>query len=182
MVEFALAVPIFLLLVFGMIDLTRYFFTEQSLSHTLRAAARYAITGQLKTNTSYDSNQADSFPYKSRRESIIAAAQANNPAGIPIVAGPTNYTANDNLTIMSSTNFNGPWVTNSSTGIGGDYVKIELRTDFHFVTPFLNQIASGLSPSTSFLIRGSIIMKNEGFQTNAISSRNDQGSSTNYWN
>ena len=181
-VEFALAIPIFLLMVFGMIDMARYYFTEQSVSHTLRAAGRYAVTGQLKENGEYDSNSSSSFPYKDRRASIVAAAQENNPAGLDIDATPSGYETNDTFIIMSSTNVDGPWDTASTSGTGGEFIKLQLQAEFYFVTPFLNQIYSSFSSSQAFIINGSLIMKNEDFQTNYYSDANAQGSSTNYWN
>ena len=181
-VEFALALPIFLVLIFGIIDLSRYFFFEQSVSHTLRAAARYAVTGQLTENTSYDTNDAGSFPYQDRRASIIAAAQANNPAGIPITATPDSYATNDNFIIMSSSNFAGPWLTNSTSGLGGDFVQLKINAEFYFITPFLNLIMSSFNQGQPFIISGSLIMKNESFETNTYGDANAQGSTTNYWN
>lgn len=181
LLEFALALPIFLMLVFGIIDLARYYFTEQSVSHTLREAGRYAVTGQLMTNSTYNAGSSNSFPYLARRASIIAAAQANNPAGLSIVANPTNYTASDTFTISSSTNFAGPYLTNADSGTGGEYVKLQLRIPFYFITPLLNQIYSSAT-GQPFTISGSLIMKDESFQTNAYSSTNATGASTNYWN
>ncbi|MFZ5805823.1 MAG: TadE/TadG family type IV pilus assembly protein [Verrucomicrobiota bacterium] len=182
LLEFALAVPIFLVMMFGLVDLARYYFTEQSISHTLRAAGRYAVTGQLMSNTSYATTNTSSFPYKDRRSSIVATAQQNNPAGISIEATPSGYNSNDTFVIMSSTNFNGPWLTNSSSGIGGEYIKLQLTYQFYFVTPFLNQICAAANNGTPFSICGSIIMKNEEFQTNAYSPANGTGATTNYWN
>src|SRR5437660_3423743 len=45
-VEFALVAPMFLLLVFGILDFGRLFFTQETLQHALREAGRFAVTGQ----------------------------------------------------------------------------------------------------------------------------------------
>lgn len=189
-VEFALTIPILLLLVFGMIDLCRYYFTEQSVSYTLRSAARYAVTGQLQSNSSYSATNASSFPYLPRRESIIRRAMSNNPGLLDIHANMGGYSTNDNFTMMSSTNYSGPWATNSTSGAGGDYVRFSLAVPFDFITPFADLLMSSLfehstngsTPSTHYNIQGSIIMKNEQFRTNAYPSTNGTGALTNYWN
>lgn len=49
MVEFALALPIFLLLVFGLVDLGRGFFYYNMLANMTREGARYAIVDPNNT-------------------------------------------------------------------------------------------------------------------------------------
>src|SRR5882724_8567455 len=46
LVEFALVAPLFFLLVFGITDFGRLFFTQETLQFALREAGRYAVTGQ----------------------------------------------------------------------------------------------------------------------------------------
>jgi Flp pilus assembly protein TadG len=181
-IEFALALPLFLVLVFGLIDLARYFFYQQSISHTVRSAARYAVTGQLMSNTGFSPTNSNSFQYKTRRESIIAAAQSNNPGYVRITANATNYTSTDNFTISSSTNFSGPFTTNATSGTGDQYIKLTLSVPFEFVTPLLKQVCSALSTNTNIKIVTSLIVKTESFPTNTYNSTNGAGTSTNYWN
>src|SRR5437899_784452 len=45
-VEFALVAPLFLLLVFGILDFGRLFYVQETLQHALREAGRFAVTGQ----------------------------------------------------------------------------------------------------------------------------------------
>lgn len=198
MVEFALALPIFLLIVFGMIDMCRYFFQYQSTIHTLRSAARYAVTGQLRSNPLYNPLDTNSFPYLTRRESIIQAAKDNNPAGIPIsVVSSSNYNTNDQFIIQSGSNINGPWTASATnatmvvpggSGTGGSYMRLELKSNFTFVTPFFNLMAYGVSGTnpgvtpTNYIIRRTLIMIAEGFSTNSYPPTNTHHNTNNYWN
>lgn len=174
-VEFGLVLPIFLLLIFGMMDLSRFYYTQQGISHTLRAAGRYAVTGQLADNPSYDPDEEDSLAYLNRRQSIIEAAKSNNPIGLPIDADGNSNAAGDSLKIMSSDNFDGPWELDSSTGIGGQFIRLEYETEFNFLTPFMTYMAEFLTGENPFTVEGAIIMKNEPFRTNEYP--NDT-----YWN
>jgi hypothetical protein len=45
LVEFAVALPVFLVLVFGVMDLGRLYFTQITAQHALREAGRFAVTG-----------------------------------------------------------------------------------------------------------------------------------------
>src|SRR5580698_3843174 len=51
MVEFALVAPLFFLLVFGITDFSRLFFTQETLQYAVREAGRYAVTGQHATGS-----------------------------------------------------------------------------------------------------------------------------------
>jgi len=50
LVEFALTVPLFLLLVFGVLDFGRLFFTQMTVQHAVRQAGRFAVTGRHLTD------------------------------------------------------------------------------------------------------------------------------------
>src|SRR5579871_1898491 len=45
-VEFAMVLPLFFLLVFGILDFGRLFFIQETLQYALREAGRFAVTGQ----------------------------------------------------------------------------------------------------------------------------------------
>jgi len=93
MVEFALVAPLFLLLVFGILDFGRLFFTQETLQHALREAGRFAVTGQHSGT--------------SRVASIIQVAQQAAPgldiSNIQIVSGGvTNYAGGPRETVIIS--------------------------------------------------------------------------------
>jgi Flp pilus assembly protein TadG len=124
MVEFALVAPLFFLLVFGITDFGRLFFTQVTLQHALREAGRYAVTGQKKTGTNPDTGNA-----YTRVESIkqIAAKEAAglNVSGIHIssVVGG-----------VSSNNF---------AGGPGSVVVVSLETQLRFITPLIGRFFPG---------------------------------------
>ena len=114
LVEFAMVAPLFFILVFGITDFGRLFFTQQTLQFALREAGRYAVTGQhmkVGTNT------------LSRVESIRSIAQKyavgllTDPAAIQISSGgTTNYAG-------------GP----------SDTVVVSLETKLKLITPLIGQ-------------------------------------------
>ncbi len=76
-VEFALIVPVFLLMLFGMIDVGRLYWTVSTMEYAVEAAGRYAMI-----NTSASSNQ------------IIAQAQDNLYA---IAPSSVTFTTSTNM-------------------------------------------------------------------------------------
>ncbi|HTS20127.1 MAG TPA: TadE family protein [Verrucomicrobiae bacterium] len=108
MVEFALVLPLFMLLTFGVLDFGRLFWTQETLSYALREAGRYAVTGQHQTVTN---------TVQSRVQSIINIAKQYS-AGIPVTG----------ITVTSG------GVTNFAGG-PGDTVVISLTTGLKLLTP-----------------------------------------------
>ena len=51
MVEFMFALPVVILLFFGIFELGRHYYTRLSLRHTVAEAARFAVTGQTLNDT-----------------------------------------------------------------------------------------------------------------------------------
>src|SRR6266404_414625 len=93
MVEFALVAPMFLLLVFGILDFGRLFFTQETLQYALREAGRLAVTGQHSGTN--------------RVAAIIQAAQRAAPgldiSNIQITSGGvTNYAGGPRETVVIS--------------------------------------------------------------------------------
>jgi Flp pilus assembly protein TadG len=50
-VEFTMVLPLLLMLFFGIIEFGLYFYTRVSLRHVVRESARYAITGNVLTDS-----------------------------------------------------------------------------------------------------------------------------------
>ena len=97
-VEFALVLPLYLLLTFAVLDFGRLFWTQETLSYALREAGRYAVTGQHQT---YGTSTV------SRVQSIINVAQ-QYAAGIPLTGitvssgGVTNFAGGPGATVVVS--------------------------------------------------------------------------------
>jgi hypothetical protein len=123
-VEFALAIPVLLLLVFGTVDMGRIFQAYATVYHAAREAARYASTGRQEPDPGGG--------YLSRPNSITKRA-VDAMAGLPLDATATREDA-----------FGFYWVgiSPSSGGEGGSYEEVEVRYSVFPITPGLNRIAS----------------------------------------
>jgi len=155
MVEFAFVVPLFFLLIFGIIDFGRLFFTQMTLQNALRQAGRYAVTGNHITNLG--ENPGDPPQTLSRVQSIKQIAQ-KAALGIPI--------SNIQISSQSAADFasgtsNG--TVSDSAGGPGSVVTVSLSYDLKFITPIIGQFFKNgtyhFSVSTSF--------KNEPFSPSA---------------
>jgi hypothetical protein len=60
-VETALAIPIFLLLIFGIVDIGRVLFAHMTLQHAVREAGRFAVTGRTSPGTGGSHPRLDSI-------------------------------------------------------------------------------------------------------------------------
>jgi len=135
LVEFALVLPMFLLLMFALIDLGRWYWIRETLENAVRQAGRYAVTGQ-------------SIPGDTRVQSIVAVA-TNAAAGL----------GNLTVTISSSPDVLTNWIANSAGG-PGDFVKIDIQAPLGFFTP---GIARYFGPSGSNTIDDTVTFRNENF-------------------
>jgi|GEM_PF-5230956 len=193
-VEFALALPILLLVVFGILDMCMFYFQDETMSETTREAARYAVTGELMSNPSYNTNSSNSFPYYNRRQSILETARTCNADPFHTITytyhagdnrylfvNPTNPDTRDMMELSSSTSFDGPWVT--TCGLGGDYIRVQYKVPYSFLTPFMNLLLSKSGASSkTYMMTNTLIMRNELFFSNSYPSTNAKGYSNNYWN
>src|SRR5580765_597857 len=60
-VETALAIPILLLLIFGIVDVGRVLFAHMTLQHAVREAGRFAVTGRTSPGTGGSHPRLDSI-------------------------------------------------------------------------------------------------------------------------
>ena len=116
LVEFALVAPLFFLLVFGITDFGRLFFTQETLQFALREAGRYAVTGQHMANP--DPKVGGNL---SRVASIKAIAQ-QNAIGIDV-----------SKIVVSSGG------VSDFAGGPGDTVVVSLATDLKLITPMIGR-------------------------------------------
>ncbi len=117
LVEFALVAPLFFLLIFGVIDFGRLFFTQATLQHALREAGRYAVTGNKLPGTNPDTSQ----PY-TRVESIKQAAK-KAAMGLDVGA----------ITVSSQSGGAG------SAGGPGDRVTVSITYTLQLITPIIGK-------------------------------------------
>jgi len=136
LVEFAFVAPLFLLLLFGVIDFSHLFFVEMTLQNAVRQAGRYAITGNHQPDPKHPGQ------YLSRVASIEQVAQ-QAAAGLDV----------SSLQITSKVGGSG------SAGGPGDTVTISLTTNLKLMTPLVAQFF----PSGIYTFTVSVTLKNEPF-------------------
>jgi Flp pilus assembly protein TadG len=136
-VEFAICLPVFLLMVCGFIDFCRYYFLVQSLSHAAREGLRAGVIF----------NPLDPANVGVERATVIRNT-INNDAIIPGGLAPTpTSTTGARLTINPA---NG--------GAALERVTITLEADFRFITP----LVSVFSPANGkFPVRVTSTFRNE---------------------
>jgi Flp pilus assembly protein TadG len=139
LVEFALVAPLFFLLVFGITDFGRLFFTQETLQFALREAGRYAVTGQHMPDVVHGGNL-------SRVESIKQVAMQK---AIGIIT--------DESTIHVSSPQGG---LSTPAGGPGDTVVISLTTDLKLITPMIGRF---FGPSQTYTFTVQTSFRNEPF-------------------
>ncbi len=150
-VEFAFALPVFLMMILGLTDLSRYMFIQSTMTHVIRTGLRYAITGQQnQTGTDVNGNPV----YASLRQSIITYSTNNHPiiAMIPLTAGTAGKATGDNFVIEHSSDSGSTWQDlTSSLGlpdVSGDLIRITYTYNFQFITPFMKFLKSSTTGYT----------------------------------
>jgi len=143
LVEFAIVVPLFFLLVFAVIDLGRLFFVQMTLQHAMRQAARLAVTGNKLADPDHPASML------SRVDSIILAAR-QAAVGIDV----------SSIQISSLRGGNsGP----GRAGGPGDTVTIALTTDLRLMTPLIGRL---FSSSSTYRFTVQTTFRNEPFPPN----------------
>jgi len=113
LVEFALVVPIFFLLLFGFIDIARYVYTTTAYGQAAREGARYGSVEQWSFSC------PGTVVTQSRKNCTEAATLGRVPAGAPtpssvVFTCPTACRAGDlmSVTVAGTFNFFTPGITN----------------------------------------------------------------------
>ena len=113
LVEFALVVPIFFLLLFGFIDIARYVYTTTAYGQAAREGARYGSVEQWSFSC------PGTVVTQSRKNCTEAATRGRVPAGAPtpssvVFTCPTACRAGDlmSVTVAGTFNFFTPGITN----------------------------------------------------------------------
>jgi hypothetical protein len=133
LVEFALVLPLLLLLCFGVLEFGRYYWTRLTLRHVVREAARFAVTGNVLPDS-----LGEAMP---RRESIQQIILRSN-AEFGLRIAPSEIT-----------------LTPPDGGAPGGIVRVEVSYPYRAVFPLLE----AAFPRGPVVIRISSVMKNERF-------------------
>jgi Flp pilus assembly protein TadG len=136
LLEFALVVPMFFLLLFGLMDFARLFYVEITLQNAVRQAGRYAITGNHLPDPQHQGQNL------SRVASITQVAQ-NAAQGLDVSA------------IQVSSLGGGA----GSAGGPGDTVTISLTTNLKLMTAMIAQFFK----KGTYTFTVSVSFRNEAF-------------------
>jgi Flp pilus assembly protein TadG len=130
-VEFAIVAPLFFLLIMGVLDFGRLFFTQMTLQNALRQAGRYAVTGN---------HLADPKNAGQTLSRVASIQQIAQKAAVGLDVG--------NISVSSDKAGLG------SAGGPGDTVTITLNHDLQLITPIIGHFFNGgvyhFTVSTSF--------------------------------
>jgi hypothetical protein len=138
-VEFALVLPLFVLLMLGIIDFGRYFFVQHTVQFATREGTRLALVG-------------GTLPNMSRIESIITKIEES--AGLANLSGLE-------ISVFPITGYSDPmgWENRQDAGGPGQFMRVRTRYTYQFLTPFIGDFFSnGVN-----IIQASSTYRNEGF-------------------
>jgi Flp pilus assembly protein TadG len=139
MAEFAVVAPVFLLLVFGIMDYGRIFFIQMNVQQAVQDAGRFASTGNHLADPKNPGSNL------SRIQSIIAMVQS----GVVDVPGV-------NPSDLKISSVNGG---SGSAGGPSDTVTVSLTTNLPLMTPLVGR----LFPNGAYTFVASSTFKNEPF-------------------
>ncbi len=139
LLEMALVLPMFLMLICAVVDFSHVFYVEMTLQNALREAGRFATTGNHLADPN---NPGQNL---SRVNSIIATAQQ--------AASGLNVTSNS-INISSVAGGAG------SAGGPGDIVTISMSSSVPVLTPIMAQF---FKPNGAYNFTVSVTFKNEPF-------------------
>jgi Flp pilus assembly protein TadG len=149
LVEFAFVLPIFLLILFGMIDMGRYVYLNSTLSQAAREAARRVSVEAYWVGSSDATCGAAGGPVcpatvaALRTDALTAANRMMTPFGA--VASTDLYTSCDRTTAPS-----GIWTTQTcSSRAPGDLASVRVVSIFRPITPIIGQMFSSITTVAS---------------------------------
>jgi Flp pilus assembly protein TadG len=124
-VEFALVLPIFALLLMGIIDFGRYYFVQHTVQYATREGTRLGLVGG--TVEGYEGDRTGSIMQKIKDNAGIAI----DPAELSISIFPiTGYTDPDG------------WENTQNAGGPGDFMRVRTKYTYQFLTPFIGDFFS----------------------------------------
>ena len=130
-VEFALVLPIFLLLVFGIFDFGRYFFVEHTLQYATREGMRLALVGRTLTDEHGNPMSREASIIKTIKDNASMAVDPST-LSIYIFQIGSDYTDPAN------------WQNQPpNAGNPGSYMRVKTRYTYEFMTPLIGAFFTG---------------------------------------
>jgi hypothetical protein len=133
-VEFAMVLPVFVLLLFGIIEFGRYFFVQHTLQFATREGTRLALVGRtLVENGNPLSREASII--KEIKDNASLAVNREDP-GLTIRIFPITATYSDPV------GWDAPGVQ-PNAGVPGAYMRVRTRYTYTFLTPLIGNFITG---------------------------------------
>ena len=149
LIEFALILPLFLLLVLGIVDFGRYFFVQHTIQFATREGMRLALVGRRLPDGGGNPMTREASIIQTIREN---AGMAVNPSSLSIYIYP----------IATGYSDPGNWETlPPNAGDPGAYMRVKTRYIFRFVTPLIGKFF----PSGQKVVEAQGTYRNELFDT-----------------
>jgi Flp pilus assembly protein TadG len=148
LVEFALVFPVFMVLLFGIIDGSRLVFTNSTLSQAAREGARQASVEASWVGSSEGSCNTTAGPVCPATVDVLKAdviGAVNRMTTLGPVAGSNVFLSCDATTAPSG-NWTGQTCSSRTTG---NYVSVRVVSSFVPITPIVGQILGTITLSGS---------------------------------
>jgi len=130
-VEFALIMPLFFILLFGIVDFGWFFFNQHTIQYATREGVRLALVGGTLKNPDGSSMSREASIIKEIKDSAAAAV---NPANLRISIFP-----------VKADDYSDPndWDTaDPDAGAGGDFMRVRVRYTYQYLTPMIGTFLS----------------------------------------
>lgn len=142
-VEFALVLPLFLLLILGIFDFGRYFFVDHTLQYATREGMRLALVGR----TLGPMSREDSIKQTIKDKASLAVDPSDPSLSIYIYPVTTAYEDPTG------------WDTSPpNAGDPGSYMRVRTRYTYEFMTPLIG----------AFFTEGKILVEAQGTYRNEL--------------
>jgi len=131
-VEFALVLPVFVFLIFAVIDFGWYFFVQHTIQYATREGVRLALVGRTLTD--------DKGNAMTREASIIKTIKDN--ASLAVDPKDLNISI---FPVSSDSGYGDPehWDETQNAGEPGAIMRVRTRYTYHLLTPLIGYFFSG---------------------------------------
>lgn len=143
--EFALAFPVFIILVLGIIEFGWYFFVQHTLQYATREGMRLALVGRTLTDGSGNPMTREASIIRTIRENASMAIRGD---ALLISIYPVKVDFSDPAN----------WQMMQDAGDPGDFMRVRTRYDHRLFTPLIGQ----------FFSEGHIVVQAEGTYRNEL--------------
>jgi len=138
-VEFALVMPLFFLLLFGIVDFGWYFFNQHTIQYATREGTRLALVGVTLPNPDYNPDVPGSNPMLSREDSI--ESKIREEASVALSPANLSNLQIDIYPVKSDYSDPVDWDTaDPDAGTGGQYMRVRVRYNYQFLTPLIGNL------------------------------------------